>query len=358
MLKHITIKNFRNLKLLSLDINKRGNIVIASNSSGKTNFLESIYFSIYSDSLRESMSMNELVGDGSEVMYVKTIWDEGILESSFKLDTKVLIKFNDKSTIKRKVLEKLSCIVFAPNSVNIVSGEPDIRRKDINNYISSIYPDYYKTLSSYNKFLKNRNSFLKMIRDGKANKSDLDYWTNNLVDLGFDIFKRRYEVFNSLNIEFKEVSKDLKSFLSNGSSWELKYLPNTCNSLEEYKVKLLNKFRENIEKEIIVGKTLYGIQKDDYTIELENKSMRFFGSRGQQRIAVLLLKFAQLRFFKSTLDRSSLFLIDDLMSELDNTNREYISNYLLDNDIQFILTTAEEFEIPKSLFTISTAINI
>lgn len=358
MLKHITIKNFRNIDNLSQEINPKGNLVIAKNSSGKTNLLESIYFSIYSDSLRETYSNNELISDKNDVLYVKTLWDEGILEVSLKKDGKGLIKFNDKSTIKRKILEKLSCIIFAPNSVNIVSGEPESRRKDLNNYISSLDQNYYKELMRYTKFLKNRNSFLKMIRDNKALKRDLEYWTNNIIESGFNIFKKRYEVFKDLSYEFKEISKEMGSFVSSDSLWDLKYLANTSNSLERYKDDLKAKFDLNIDKEIIVGKTLYGVQKDDYTVELDNKPMRFYGSRGQQRIAVLLLKFAEFNLFKKTLNRSPIFLIDDLMSELDTINREHISNYLIDKDIQFILTTAEEFEIPKKLFTTSTVITI
>jgi uncharacterized protein with ParB-like and HNH nuclease domain len=77
---------------------------------------------------------------------------------------------------------------------------------------------------------------------------------------------------------------------------------------------------------------------------------------GQQRLTTLLIKLAQIQYFKDLTQKDPVFLIDDLMSELDSSNRDNISNYLLSSDVQFILTTAERFEIPENLFEKSSII--
>ena len=95
---------------------------------------------------------------------------------------------------------------------------------------------------------------------------------------------------------------------------------------------------------------MYGIHKDDYVINLNGENLRFKGSRGQQRIGALILKMAQILDYYEKFKKFPLLVLDDIMSELDQANRQKVGQYILENKIQFILTTADKMEIPNFLF--------
>ncbi|MEO6729247.1 MAG: hypothetical protein ABIM99_04965, partial [Candidatus Dojkabacteria bacterium] len=118
------------------------------------------------------------------------------------------------------------------------------------------------------------------------------------------------------------------------------------------------KYQENQEKEIIVGKTLYGIHKDDFAILMNGENLRFYGSRGQQRLGVLLFKLSQSDHYFSIKEIKPIFLVDDLMSELDDQNRLVASDLVSEARNQFILTSADEDEVPEKLRSVSNLISL
>jgi DNA replication and repair protein RecF len=363
MLKKISITNYRNISQLDTELSPNSNLIIAPNSSGKTNFLESIYYSISGSSFHPILNNAEIIGPDAEYCKIEAEWHSDQLEfvaSNTNNHLSRKFSINKKRYPINKVMQKFPVVIFAPNSVDLVSGEPSARRNDLDSYLSMINPDYKNFIERYKTLLKNRNALIKQIRDGRSARSELDYWTEELVKYADHIYSLRRDFFNSIQSFITQTAQSLEIFLHDNlyQNLEINFVPNIDSSVEEFKATLSQKFQENREKEIIVGKTLYGIHKDDYYLSLNGKNVRYFGSRGQQRLAAFLIKASQFRYFKNSFDRVPLFLIDDLMSELDKQHRNRIGEYLLAQQFQFVLTSAEKFEISESLFTNSTLLSL
>ena len=361
MLKKIKLKNYRNISEIEIKLNATPTIVIAPNSTGKTNLLEAIYLNVYGSTFKSIENIREVIGADLTYAKVNLEWEDASTEVVVSCIDDYVKKnyfYNSKSTNLSKLSSSHSAIVFAPNSVDIISGDPALRRQDLDNFLSSISKDYHKALSAYSKVLKNRNALLKIIRENKAHSQQLNFWTEKLIENALFIFNERVRFFDAITPFIERVVKEMNIFLKfeDYKFLKLVYMPNVQLAGVDYKASLKAKFDENLNKEIMVGKTLYGVHKDDYSLFIQGKNIRFYGSRGQQRLTTLLIKLAQIQYFKDLTQKDPVFLIDDLMSELDSSNRDNISNYLLSSDVQFILTTAERFEIPENLFEKSSII--
>ncbi len=358
MLKYLSAKNYRNINNFEAQIGEKGNLIIAPNGSGKTNLLEAIYYSVFGESFKPINTHSEIIGPDEEFAKVLTKWNLDTLEVTVS-DTNKLnrnFKLNQKKTMLSKISSKFPIILFAPHSVDIVIGEPALRRNDLNAFLSILNSDYKKLISQYNIILKNRNAVIKQVREGKVPETMIDYWTEKLVNLAYEIFSARADFFAKVKDFFADAQKVL--FGIEHYSLDIEYLPNVNPTELSFKETLEAKYINNRSKEIIVGKTLYGVHKDDYRIVLNEDDLKYKGSRGQQRIGISVLKFAQLLLYYQTYKTYPLLLLDDIMSELDDNNRLKIANYLLEKDLQFILTSAENKEVPDLLKESSTFLQI
>jgi len=353
MLNNITIYNYRNLAKFSSEISTEGNLVVADNGSGKTNLLESIYYSVYRNSFRPMENASQLIGMVGNSTSVVTEWDFKKLEFKISHINRLQqnYKMNNKFLTLANACKQFPVLIFAPNSIDLVNGEPSLRRKDLDNFLSSLNIEYAGLITRYKAVLKNRNALIKLIRDGRSQKHELDYWNTEISRLALEVYRIRKYLFSEISTQIEETSK---AIYHDVEDLKVLYRPNFLNLIDEDIEEIKQIFTLNLEKEIIVGKTLYGVHKDDLTFEFTDKSgsrcnLKFHGSRGQQRLGSFIFKMSEIALLQNKNDNPTLFLIDDIMSELDKEHRENISNYLINSGNQFILTGAEISEIPKSL---------
>lgn len=349
MLNYLSIKNYRNIATLATEVSEGGNLLIAPNGSGKTNVLESIYYSVLGESFKPVASNLEAIGPDQSYAKVTSKWGFDTLELTVSNEEKLTRNFqlNKKKTLLSKVSSKFPLILFAPHTVDLVIGEPQVRRSDLNAFLSILNPEYKKLISQYTIVLKNRNAVIKQIRDGKVPEDLLDFWTEKIVNLATDIYEYRRSFFDSIKTLF--IDAQLVLFGVESYTLGIEYVPNIQPLEFDFKESLRSKYQNNRSKEIIVGKTLYGIHKDDYMLMLNGYNLKFKGSRGQQRIGISVLKFAELLLYFEKYGIYPLLLLDDIMSELDDNNRKKIGNYILEKKLQFVLTSAEYKEIPEIL---------
>ena len=186
MLKSITLKNYRNLKTLKTDFSEQGNLIIAPNGSGKTNFLEAIHYSLFGNSFKPLNTSIELIGPEETFAKASTKWDLDNLEVTISNINNTLTRrflLNKKKFPISKISSKFPLILFAPTTVDLVAGEPQLRRDDMDHYLSVSIPGYKESLSKYKIILRNRNAVLKGIREGKLKRNLLDYWNDEIVKL-------------------------------------------------------------------------------------------------------------------------------------------------------------------------------
>lgn len=349
MIETLRIVNYRNFEDKSLVFSPHINLIIAPNGSGKTNLLESIYLSVFGKSFHQIDSYEDFLRPGTDSAMIEVTRADGdknrlsIIKNNDSYIKKVFI--NNKPVQIQSIYKKYPVLLFAPNSVNLVSDDPSGRREDLDQYLKIYYPGYAKALREYLYTLKNRNNLLKAVREGLTSKTELDFWTEKIAQENQVLYNLRGEFFSKLN-SFGETyyNEILKHPSFKNKKFQVKYLPFMNCETTNIKEPLIKKFNSSQEKEIAAGTTLYGVHKDDYAFTLEDRNLRYIGSRGQQRISAFVLKIIQLKYLQGELDLEPVFLVDDILSELDKTNREILLEIINNLGIQTIITSPDELE--------------
>lgn len=339
-LKTLQAVNFRNCSKLNLNFSAT-TLLIGDNAQGKSNLLESIYFLATTKSLRAEKD-SQLIRQGEDSCYIEGIVDLGgertTLEVAMQLvpETDMLEKRIKINGVPRRVSDymgNLVVILFAPEDINLVAGSPSLRRDYLDLTLSQINREYKRALVAYTKTLTARNKLLKRVKEGEAKSAELEFWTKELIESGKLIIEKRQQFFQRLNEEINHLNgKGLVGKL---------YLNYEENTISEERAK------QYLPREIEAAMTLIGPHRDDFIFELNGQDLAFFGSRGEQRTAVLDLKIAELNFIKGVIDSSPVLLLDDIFSELDETHRHYVTSLV--GSQQTIITAVENEQIPREL---------
>lgn len=233
----------------------------------------------------------------------------------------------------------LAIVEFAPSDLELISGSPSVRRHHLDSLLSSLDRDYWRNLSSYNKVVVRRNKVLQRIMDGKSKKGELDFWDQRLLEHGKYLTEARQKFFEFVNLPAG------RQVLSPYYSWELKQ-----SLLSE------EKLSKNRDRDVAAGVTLSGPHRDDFVFVFRGKNLEFFGSRGEQRMAILALKLVELEYFANIRGSRPVLGLDDIFSELDWEHREAVLGVI--EKQQTIITTAEEESIPKEVFKVAKIIDL
>lgn len=363
MISKISLKNYRNLNL-EADLSGGGNLIAAPNGSGKSNFLESIYILYSGRSFRPLANFGQLVGPNADFARNEVRINGNSLACHVTTEGEKAKKqylFNGKRTTLSKLSGKIPVILFAPHSVDLVAGDPSLRRKDLDDFLSGIYSDYNKTLKKYVKLLKNRNALLRHIREYPSDTesaSTLNYWTTELVNSAIEIMHTRLSFLKDIEEYIVLASSEVYHYSKNNLS--VKYLSkHPSTDAEAYGAHLTEKFNQRYDLEIATGQTMYGPHKDDYSLVFNDEDLRYLGSRGQQRLAVFTWKYAQHKFTTSELEQTPVLLVDDLMSELDIEHQEQMGDFLMNKlGGQFVITSASIRDIPDKLVAFCNSISL
>ena len=343
ILRQLKIANFRNYKSLDITLSPRINLIYGNNAQGKTNILESIYVLGITKSHRSFIDEDLIMNGETESKVLGNIEKNGITSlfeinlkqksKKYKIDNDVIRKTSD-------YLSNMNIIIFYPEDLEIIKGSPGIRRKFLDFELSQLYNNYYRVLSDYNKLLKIRNDYLKKLQ--KNEKPDMNYFsiiTEYLIDKAVFIYRARNKFINKIN----DYASKIYLEIMNLEGFHLKYKPNLdFKEFNEVEIKeqLKEKFQQEIMSEIKVGSTLYGPHRDDFEFYLNNSNLKSYGSQGQQRLAIISIKLAEIEIFKNYSKTSPILLLDDVFSELDDEKKNNLLKYIND-DIQTIITTTD-----------------
>ena len=342
-LEKIKIKNFKKIIKLETELNKNINIFIGNNAQGKTSILESIYVLALTKPSK-SVEESDLINKSSNFSLIKgtLVNEKSKKEMEFILtNQQKTLKINKKEIKKvRDYLTNLNVIMFSPDDLDIIKKSPLVRRNLLNIELCQLFPNYMKVLNEYNKILKIRNEYLRK-NYGNMDKAYFDIITEKLVDRLIIIrnYRQKYvECINSkIEIIYKRIMKmgNLKVVYDKNISFESK---------EE----IINYYKDNYYNELDKKMTLFGIQKDDLLFYVDDMNLKDYGSQGQQRVAVLSFKLAEINIFKETKKTYPIVLLDDIFSELDIEKRNNLLKFIKSN-IQFIITTTDIKNISEKI---------
>ena len=345
----INLTNFRNYDKLNITLNKNMNIFIGSNAAGKTNILESIIYLALTKSYRSQREDDAIKFNKSKAIIkgkVKT--DKIIKELSLEIEPGKKKFYVNKSQINKlsDYISNLDIISFTPDDLEIIKDSPNIRRNTLNIQLSQLSKKYLNTLNLYNKLLKNRNEYLKLLfTNGIADKSYLDVITDKLIEQAIIIYQERKEYIDAINANIDKIYKEM----TDDSGLYIKYLPNiNIDSFESDNLSnnLREIYKKNYYRELNNGMTLFGPHRDDFSFNLNNNDLKNFGSEGQQRMAVICFKISEIDIFINKCQTKPVLLFDDVFSELDIKKRNRLLKYI-NHDIQSIVTTTDLKNIQK-----------
>ena len=350
-IRYLKLINFRNYHSLELELNHGINIFIGENGVGKTNILESIYVLALTKTNRDNLD-SEMINFNEEYLKI-----EGKITSGDLIKTKEVDIYKNKKQLfingkeirrHRDYVKDFSVISFSPKDLNIISGSPSIRRNLLNIDLSQINNKYIGYLNEYNSILKMRNEYLKRMNlNGFTDERYLEILNNEIINKAVRIYEYRLDFIDKINKLLPNIFKKI----SNLEGLTIKY-NNTIGienfNEEEIIKKMKSKFKRILNFELLQGATTIGPHRDDFSFILKDIDMKNFASEGQQRLAIIALKIAEIYIFKEELNEYPVLLLDDIFSELDIKKRNKIIKYL-DENIQTIITTTDINDINKEI---------
>ena len=362
-LDSLSLTNFRNYVSLELPLGPGTFILWGDNAQGKSNLLEAVYLLATTKSARASND-RELIGWGAmddplpaarvtgelsregertrlDVGLVAERM-EGAVEISYSLRKQTRV--NGVPRRASDVVGTLNAVMFDPQDVDLVTGPPSSRRRYLDVTISQMNRDYLKALQRYARVLTQRNHLLRAIREGASQSSQLRVWNQPLIEEAVNIHVGRRRMLDETSKASTVIYGELTE---SDESFSLKYLPNPRELSEigdEDEAAVGEVIRSRLEamvdREIGQGVTVVGPHRDDVQFEVRGRDAGLYGSRGQQRTVVAALKLAEVSLLETNTGEGPILLLDDILSELDETRRRRVVDTVLGSE-QAILTTTD-----------------
>ena len=339
--------SFRNFDEIDITFNSSRIFIKGENGSGKTNLIEAIY---YLSHTRPFKVHNELAlikeGKKEASVYLEYVKDEEkhSLSSLITRDKKIFAYDEEKTNRMISIFGKLVTICYIPKSVYLFKGEPLEKRSFIDEMCSQIDNEYLLSLQRYKKLLKERNQ--AFIKD--YDQEIINVYAEQLIPLAYYITSVRNKIFNEINPLLNKYYKKMFG----ESDIKLVYKTNCPIVSDEntFKEQMLKIFNSNMSNEHLKKQTLYGPHRDSFNVLIDSKDIATYGSQGQNRLATISLHLAKRDLYKKYLNQEAVLLLDDIISDLDDTR---INNLLetVSSSEQVIITGTKDNKILKEFET-------
>ena len=360
IISKLSLVNFRNHNKINLEFNPHMNIIIGDNASGKTNILEAIIVLALTKSYKNICDTDLINFSKSKLKVKGNIRDEKNfknLEIEITKEGKIVKLNNKRFNCLAEYVSNLKVVTFTPNDLELIKGSPNIRRNLLNIELSQLSSLYLTTYNQYNKLLKTRNEYLKLLfTNGIADKNYFDILTNKLIEKAIVVYKLSYQYLERINADIDKIFKNITG--QNGI--RILYKPNIHFDKYEddvIKTKMTEIYKINYQRELHLGMTIFGPHRDDFQFIYQENDMKLYSSQGQQKGAVLAYKLATIPIFDEKSGTKPVLLLDDIFGELDLKKKNRLLKYI-NNDIQSIITTTDLKNISKKALATATIFSI
>lgn len=336
-IKEIGLVSFRNHDTVNMKFCPNINVIWGKNGSGKTAILEAIHSLSIGRSFRTNRK-KELLKDDKEFLS---------MTGKFKTNNKIQeIQINQTKDGTRRILidgNKLESIrelvglnpvvLLSPEEQIITKGAPQDQRNYFNKLFSVVSNEYFLILSDYNRILKQRNKLLDDFNLINEAEIELKIWNERIAEIGQKLWEKRENFIERYNHELKKTVKDFKV-----ENFTFSFEQTTKRSENEktYIEGLIK--RQN--KDIYLGRTTFGPHTDKVNFMFNGKNIKQYGSQGEHKLALLLIKLAEVKLIRKETEKVPIVLLDDLFAKLDDS-RSKQAMAMIDNNLQIIITTTD-----------------
>ena len=333
--KQFSTFNFRNLKHEKIELHSDLNFIIGDNGSGKSSILEALFYLGHGKSFRTNKN-ESLIANGFDLfaINVKTNTQRSLgVDRTIKNESTIKID-GVKETKLSELAKNIAIQIVTPESFKLFFGGPKERRRFVDLGLFHVKHQFPTLWKDFNRIHKQRNACL---RNKIRNEQSL-YWSEQFCLASEKIAGVRAEYIAELTAE---LSFWINILLPDSSdSIEIRYLQG-WNSTKELNELLF----ENMEREYERGHSLYGAHKFDVKFLLGKFSLENTLSRGQQKLFLLALTFAQAKLIEKVKRVKPIILIDDIGAELDINSRKALANAYLHFNCQTIITAIDRFAL-------------
>ena len=371
-LRTLELEEFRRYRHLSLELNPAGLRLSGANASGKSTLLEAITMLATTRSTRGGSEREVINWESGEELGFPAFMrlnamvvrrdGEIHLEITLQVDparpgvARKQIKLNGRPVRAMDAVGALKAVLFSPEDVALISGAPSGRRRFLDLTISQLHGGYLRALARYGKLLTQRNSLLRSLARDRVDPASataaaqLAYWDEEVVAVGSLIAAHRVTTVRRLG----QLAVARFRWLSDGLELAVRYQPSIDlaalardddRGAAEIQGVVAREFSEALRRsrrdELRRGTSLIGPHRDDVMVTIDSIDTAAYGSRGQQRLAVLALKLAEADLMTEEAGETPVLLLDDVLSELDMEHRAFLLSALAELDGQVIVTTTD-----------------
>jgi DNA replication and repair protein RecF len=357
LLRELCLRHYRNYPALSAGFSPALNVFVGTNAQGKTNLLEAIGLLATTKSLRGSRDQ-ELIAFDSEFGA-----DTGVVTREQRPDVTLEVTLGRGQLKSVRVngvrqhrlidfIGQFNAVSFSSADIEVIRGEPSLRRRFLDLEISQIGPSYVYALAHYRRILEQRNRLLKAIREGGGRGSladSLAAWDEELLEHGSSMVQRRRQFIRHL----EELALPIHARLTEegeelGITYECSFPLPEADDAEEVRAVFEEALREHRAEELRRGLSLVGPHRDDVLFEVNGRDVRVYGSQGQQRTAALSTRLAEIEVIRELTGEPPVCLLDDVLSELDDLRRAQLFDVTV-GACQTFLTCTSTRSLPEAV---------
>lgn len=367
---HLSLMGFRTYGFLDLPLTSGLTVLVGPNGVGKTNIVEAIDYCANLSSHRVSNDA-PLVKVGSDRAYIRTRVVRAHQQTTMELEVTPgkanRVRINRAAPVRvREALGICRTVLFSPEDLGLVKGEPAARRRFLDDLAVSLRPVVAGYRADYERVLRQRNALLKSMRRsrgaGEDERATLEVWNGQLVNLGARLLQARFQVLARL---LPEADRAYGQLTDGGKELGFAYESSTLGRreatdmsalaalpLQELGQMLASALEERAEEEIERGMSLVGPHRDELTLMLGGIPARGYASHGETWSYALALRLGSWYVHRADADdapgASPILILDDVFAELDAVRRARLARIVTDAE-QVLVTCAVEEDLPDEL---------
>ncbi|KAA0990558.1 DNA replication/repair protein RecF [Dyadobacter aurulentus] len=313
-LEKLHLTYFKSYEEKAFTFGEHVNCLVGENGSGKTNLLDAIYF----------LTLTKSAFHNQDALGIRHSFDFFVIDGVFsdrQRHTQITCSFQRGQRkvfmADKKNYERLSdhiglfpLVLIAPDDTDVIREGSEERRRFFDGVLAQATPGYLDDFLKYNKILNNRNGLLKLFAERNYLDEDLlETYNEPLIILSQRIYDHR----NAFMQRFLPLFQKYYAFLSSG-----KEQVDVIYESEVASPDFPTEFRRNRSRDLHAQRTGKGIHKDEYVFEIDEVTLKKFGSQGQQKSFLIALKLAQFELLKEEKGKTPILLLDDIFDKLDD----------------------------------------
>lgn len=348
----LSLLNFRNYKVLTIEPDEGVNLILGDNAQGKTNLIEAISYLSMGHSFRTRREQ-ELIRFGAKgnslTVEFHAYKRRHVLQSESYAGKKAreLALSGVKQQRIADVAGAFTTVLFCPEDLLTLKGGSLGRRRLLDQAIPQLRPGYARAIAEYRKLHENKSRILRDQFDYPSMLETLPDFNERLAQCGAVIISYRARYMEKLAALTAKYHSEFT-----GGREELSIAYQTVSTITDPMApkpvlyqQILDHQMAHYDAELRTGQCLSGPHKDDFDVQIDGLSLKSFGSQGQIRTAIISLKLAEREIFYEDTGEMPILLLDDVLSELDMERQDFVLNQIQTG--QVFITCAERDQLTQ-----------